>query len=432
MSTHDHSLPSPAGHPRRPAAATDESNDLRLCAADTAACDAAFGDDSAAEPARADRLTRLLSMLDAPTGVEANRDLMVDLTLARVSRARRAGADDAGPAFAGGDLSPEDDDALEALVSAGMDPSQTPGPLRRRCDRLAALLGSLPVAKSELGPTDNLVQRTLARVQETVHAEESRLSVATPEGSSQNHSARVRFRLGDLVSVAALVLVGFGVLMPMADAVQGASRRTACQSNMAAAGLGFGLYADSNRDALPLASASPAGRPWWFVGRGPEQSNSANLYTLVRTGMNKVSDFACGGNARAVFDNSRTDAIDWGCLEEVSYSYQNMFASERPRWTGAARVIVLTDRSPVVLKAYNRVSIDPLENSPNHAGRGQAALFNDGAVEWLKSPVLQSGDNIWLPRAIEDVIRQLTQPRSADPLKGTESPSGADDVFVGP
>lgn len=432
MSTHDHASPFPSGRPYPPAPATEQPIDPHLCAADSAACDAAFGDDATAPPARTDRLMRLLSMLDSPTGVEANRELMIDLTLARVARARRAGADDSGPAFTGGDLAPEDDDALEALVAAGMDPAQTPGPLRRRCDRLAALFATLNVAKSELGPTNDLVQRTLARVQESVRAEETRLSFAAPEGSSPIHGPRVRFRIADLVSIAALVLVGFGVLMPMADAVQGASRRAACQSNMAAAGLGFGLYANSNRDALPLASASPAGRPWWFVGRGPEQSNSANLYTLVRSGVNKVSDLACGGNARAVFDDSRAQASDWGCLEEVSYSYQNMFASERPRWTGAARVIILTDRSPVVLKAYNRVSIDPLENSPNHAGRGQSALYNDGAVEWIKSPVTRSGDNIWLPRAIEDVIRQLTQPREADPLQGTESPAGADDVFVGP
>lgn len=431
MSTQDHA--SPSGNQRDRTAAAGELNELRLCAADAAACDAAFGAEAGAEPGRRQRLDALLSLLGAPTGVEVNRDLMIDLTLARVARSRRSGAGEyAGPAFAGGDLSPEDDDALEALVAAGMDPSQTPGPLRRRCERLAALLGTMSVGKSELGPTNDLVQRTLARVQENVQAEESRLSVAALGGVADSRGGRVRFRLADVVSVAALVLIGFGVLMPVGQAVQGAARRTACEGNLAAAGLGFGLYAGANKDVLPMASASPAGRPWWFVGNGPEQSNSANLYTLVRSGMNKVSDLACGGNARAVFSEARPNATDWGCLEEVSYSYQNMFAVERPRWTGGARVIVLTDRSPVVLKAYNRMVIDPLENSPNHGGRGQAALFNDGAVTWLNSPVLQNGDNVWLPRAIEDVIRQLTRPRAADPLQGTESPAGADDVFVGP
>jgi hypothetical protein len=124
--------------------------------------------------------------------------------------------------------------------------------------------------------------------------------------------------------------------------------------------------------------------------------------------------------------------MDWGRIEEVSYSYQNLFAAERPSWSASQRTIVLIDRSPVILKAYMGRPIDPIENSPNHGGRGQAALFNDGSLEWLRSPVLENGDNIWLPRQVELAIRRLTHPRSADPLQGTESPDGTDDVFVGP
>lgn len=431
MSTHDHAQ----GGQQLGSSAESGPATPGLSESDALACDALFDGVTSPSPHRVERLSRLLSVLDAAAPeVQANRDLMIDLTLARAARARRQTADDAvGGAFIGGDLSPDDDDALEALIAASMDPAQVPGALRRRAERIGSLLDTLAVSKAEIGSTNDLVQRTLARVQESVKAEESRFALAASgAGAAEGAGLRLRFRLGDLVSIAAIVLVGFGVLMPMADAVQGASRRSACQANLAAAGVGFGLYAGSNKDSLPLASASPAGRPWWFVGKSAEQSNSANLYTLVRAGMNKVSDLACGGNERAVFSASRPDATDWGCLEEVSYSYQNMFASERPRWTGSTRAVLLVDRSPVILKAYNRMVIDPLENSPNHRRRGQAALVNDGSVQWLKSPVLSNGDNIWLPRAIEDVIRQLTQPRAAEPLKGTESPAGADDVFVGP
>lgn len=392
---------------------------------------AATGSDPGAQ------LSRLLRLLDVPAAdIAVNRELMVDLTIARVSRAAHARArDSAAASFVDGDLSPDDDDALEALVEAGMDVSRVPASLRARASRQLALLGLLDSAPVSDADQDRLVTRTLASVQEHIERDESRMVLAAAGAVGDEASAgvfRPRFRISDLVTAAALILIGFGVLAPITNAVQGYSRRMDCQANLSAAGLGFGLYAGSNKDALPMATASPAGRPWWFVGRTPDQSNAANLYTLVRTGNATLGDLACAGNEHAVEADPRKDAMDWGRLEEVSYSYQNLFARERPNWAASSRTIVLIDRSPVILKAYQGRPIDPIENSPNHQGRGQAALYNDGSVEWLRSPVLENSDNIWLPRRIEHIIRELTRPRSADPLQGTESPDSVDDVFVGP
>jgi hypothetical protein len=385
----------------------------------------------------AKRLAGLLGLLDVHAEhVAVNRGLLIDLTLARVSRAAHTRTRDSqGGSFVDGDLSPDDDDALEALVEAGMDLSRVPGSLRTRASRQLALLGSLEGPTPAAADRSALITRTLATVQEHIERDESRLELVGAERvveDGEGTGFRPRFRLADLVTVAAMILIGFGVLAPITSAVQGYSRRMECQSNLSAAGLGFGLYAGSNKDALPMATASPAGRPWWFVGRSPDESNAANLYTLVRTGNVTLGDLACTGNAHAVSQDPRKEAMDWGRIEEVSYSYQNLFAAERPSWSASQRTIVLIDRSPVILKAYMGRPIDPIENSPNHGGRGQAALFNDGSLEWLRSPVLENGDNIWLPRQVELAIRRLTHPRSADPLQGTESPDGTDDVFVGP
>ncbi len=381
------------------------------------------------------KLASLLKLLDVPAATAANRELLIDLTMARVARAAHTRrVDTAAGSFVEGDLSPEDDDALEALVEAGMDISRVPSSMRARASRQLALLGllqtpaDLPVARNDL------VSRTLATVQEHIERDESRMELAAV-GQADDESVggfRPRFRLGDLVTVAAMLLIGFGVLAPITNAVQGYSRRADCQANLSAAGLGFGLYAGSHKDSLPMASASPVGATWWNVGVRPDQSNAANLYTLVRGKHVSLADLACAGNRHAVAQQSKDDAMDWGGFEEVSYSFQNLFAAERPTWSGSSRLVVLVDRSPVVLKAYQRQVIDPTENSPNHGGKGQAALFNDGSVEWLKSPVLENGDNIWLPRTIEHAIRMLSQPRAADPLHGDENPAGVDDVFVGP
>jgi len=411
----------------------------RLSEHDGAAVDALFGNgfgevsDTAPNSLEATKLRSLVGMLALPDDLIAEgRELTIELTLARVLSAERTRtANAAGGSFVDGDLSPGDDDALEALIEAGLDVGRVPTSLRARAARQLALLSALDGPAPSSADRDTLVARTLGGIQSAIERDEARFEVASGSAQSQGMGWRPRFRIGDLVTAAAMLLIGFGVLAPIANGVQGYSRRMDCQTNMSAAGLGFGLYANSNKDALPMATPSPAGRLWWGVGKGEEQSNAANLYMLARTGNARLADLACAGNARAIAADCPEDSRDWGCIEEVSYSYQNLFAAERPNWNGM-RTIVIVDRSPVILRAVKGRPIDPVENSPNHGGRGQAALYNDGSVEWLRSPVLQSGDNIWLPRRVEQIIRELTRPRAADPLRGTESPEGADDVFVGP
>ena len=124
-------------------------------------------------------------------------------------------------------------------------------------------------------------------------------------------------------------------------------------------------------------------------------------------------------------------AIDWKCLDEVSYSYQIQKGAESPRLREPARTAVLADRSPVVRRAVAGGVIYPFENSCNHGRQGQDVLFADGSVVWHSTPVLSNGDNIWLPRAIEEQIRAAMM--SVDPtLKGVETPESSADAFLGP
>ena len=95
-------------------------------------------------------------------------------------------------------------------------------------------------------------------------------------------------------------------------------------------------------------------------------------------------------------------------------------------------MVIVVDGSPVVRRAIQGQWINPLANSANHDGKGQNALHTDGAVIWLTSPVLKSGDNIWLPRVFEQAIAHFSRATEADPIKGTETPTGPDDEFVAP
>jgi hypothetical protein len=191
-------------------------------------------------------------------------------------------------------------------------------------------------------------------------------------------------------------------------------------------------YAGSNRDSLPVANASLGGGTWWDVKHRDSRSNSANLFTLKRQGFIPLTALACPGNPKAQ-TTCTDDACDWGCLDEVSYSYQIMFGPQKPAWCRSGNCAILADRSPIIPQSQAGPLIDPFANAPNHRGAGQHLLHNDGSLTWETSPVLKSGDNIWLPKSAEQVVNQLTpdRRRQAPALKGVEMPA-TDDTFLGP
>jgi hypothetical protein len=382
---------------------------------------------------RPSRVARLLALLDAVAVTHSERETLIEATMARVTleRHRRSGA-----ATEELVLVPHDEDALEALVSAEFQLSRVPSAMRERASRHMALFGLLdaPIPTSD-EPSLNgaLIEATMARVQASVDSQEGRMSVATRRREASERGVIFSFvRSRELISVAALVLIATALLTPLAQYFREYSRRTACASNMAAAGVAFGQYASSNRDQLPLASASQPGNLFWNVGKNREQSNSANLFLLRVQEFATVEQLACAAQMSDDCRKLDRNAWDWQNLKQVSVSFQNMFAKERPSWSSGNTVVVLADASPVIRRAVRGEAIYPFENSANHMRRGQNVLKSDGTVQWLKTPVLPNNDNIWLPRPIESIIAKMTRPREADPLHGTESPSAADDVFVGP
>lgn len=374
---------------------------------------------------RAARAAGLLGLLGTPVQTDLKDDgLLVDATLARVAAVRASVVRHAAQAERDFGLIGDDEDALELLVSAGFKSERVPGRMRIRAQRTAALLGLLDTPV-ESGSREALVQATLDRVQQTVDKQTSRMRL------EERPTIARRLRLGDLISVAAMLLLAGAVLIPMAGAMREMSRRSACQTGMAQAGLGFGQYAGDYKDSLPLASASMPGSQWWNVG-DKDRSNSANLFTLARAGYLKVHDLACPGNSKACRDTAAPNQFDWKYLDQVSFSYQNMFAKERPKLSGPVTITLIADRSPIIPLAIQRKTINPLQNSLQHDGRGQSVLESNGAVLWLRTPVLANGDNIFLPRPLEELIARLQHPNEAAPLKGTEEPEGADDVFLAP
>lgn len=418
------------------------SNPTPLCPADALAIDAlvASGFDAGRAAAGADpdtqrRITRIAGLLaalePAPGAVTpADARLLVDVTMARALRegARR---DDAGAS-----LSPDDAAAVDALLAARWDPEETPARHAPRARKIASALTGLDdpaLAPRSATAKAALVEATLARVQrETDRARALRsLDPAALSSGARGH----RFRLADVISIAAMLVLTFGVIFPTADRLRQDARLQACAANLQNAGIGFATYANDHQGRLPMHAAGFAGAPgssgaggagggsgaWWNVG--DERSHSANLFTLVREKYVRLIDLTCPGNSAANPDLDVEHHTDWRNPDEVSYSYQLPPPSPLV-WSGRIRMIVLTDRSPVIDRARRGEAIDPFARSVMHKGRGQNVLVTDGSARLLVSPILPNGDNIWLPRSQESQARPT--------LKGVERPAAQDDAFVGP
>lgn len=399
---------------------------LTLGPADAAALDALV-DSAMRAPegdARAENLHRLLSALSPDPKVCAADPSLVDATVARALRARRGAP---GEARHAGALLGEDGAALDALVACEWDEAALPARHARRGRRMARLLDALRPLSSEAAGDADLIERTLARVSSRAGAPSKaaaqpwmdRVSLPAPAGG---------FRLSDLVAVAAMLLVGLSILWPTIGAARQGAIRAACETGLANAGVGFALYANDNQGRLPavegsIPAALPGASAWWEVG-SPSRSHSANLFVLIKQGYVSQQDLACAGNPDAPVHLHLDEHDDWRRAEEVSYSFQ-LYAGPARRMPDNPEAVLLSDRSPLVIRGMLHESARPESRSPNHNGAGQNVLFADRSVRWLVRPVTPGGDNIWLPA-------NLTGTDGPVQLQGTETPDGPDDAFVGP
>lgn len=389
--------------------------------------------DRDSDPATA-RLADLLALIDLPISDDAASSraaILVNLTAARALRGDAASSPDvAGRIITdapAGSLLPEDAQALDALIGAGWHAATAaPNERARSASELLAMLSLPPPAPGELAhDRGSLIEATLQRVQQSIEAASLRLRLPAEELAPQ--PSKRGLRIADLLSIAAMIVIGTAIFWPMLTGLREASRSDVCEDHLHRAALGFTLFAGDHDSELPMLKDlrdEHLGRDgtWWNVGE-PGRSHSANLFTLVRFGYASMDDLSCPGNCFAPAAPARADAADWSGPEEVSFSYQ-LFDRRPPRWGSGSHVVVLTDRSPIIDRARRGERFDPHANSRNHLGQGQNVLFNDGGVFFFTTPVADSGDNMWLPATMAGE----PFPR----LSGREKPADPTDAFVGP
>lgn len=366
---------------------------------------------------RASHIADVLGLIDLPKTPcdQAFLNRTTDLIAASRQRVEISFADSAR-------LCPADEDALDAWVMAGGRMSHVAGSLRTRVaqhDRLADLVSgtaSLAAGRSSTA----LIDATLDLVTQTEVGQRDRMRLGAGRG----------LRLTDIISVAAIVLLGVSVAFPLFGTMRDRTRLAGCDANLGRVASALGIYAGANNDSLPVMTAGFGGGSWLSVGQDPAKSNSANLYVLVRNRYTELSNLACPGNPIAPTLETRTGAQDWQRIEEVSYSYQVQDGRTVRRFWEIDRALpTIADRSPVVLRIVRGEPIQPEANSPNHGSRGQHLIWTDGSVTWADSPTLDSGDNIWLPRSIEKVVDEAKRFYG---MKGNEVPESGQDVLLGP
>jgi hypothetical protein len=364
-------------------------------------------------------------MLDTPVPAVGLDDQAVRTSMTdRVVGAVRAAREQTFEAEA--ELSREDGEALESFVMSGYNAERTPSGVRREARAHAAVHALI----TDLGPEN---ERWIAAGR-TVRTESVLEAVASASAPIPMDTPvrRRSFRIADVLAAAAALLLVSAFTMPVMNAFSEDGRRRVCTSNLQAAGLGLGLYTIDNNDALPMATAGFGGDwsgDWSRVGK-PGESQSANLFTLVRTRHVQPWELACPGNEAAPRGMIDRDAGDWDSLEEVSYSYRLMPRGRARADVLAGDAVLLADRSPMLLAALAGRRVSPEASSPNHGMDGQHLLRLDGGVSWHASPVLANGDNIWLPRGVERAIQDYR--KKIGYIEGTELPESTDDTFLGP
>lgn len=273
-------------------------------------------------------------------------------------------------------LSPEDREVLDMLMECGFDASQLPPMSPERHQRVEALqqmfnlLSDYPVEDAD----DLLVDATLARIGR--HDKRAPASISFAAAREQLEvGARRAWRVPDLISIAAVILIISAVAFPVLANVQRTALDNGCANNMRVLANAFTSYANDYQGQMPMARAG--------IGHGWDMfSNSLHLRPLIDNNYCDLGHLDCPGNHNH---------------DGPSYSYQQQSPNHQYLWGVKAPAVVLADRNPLIDAARAlKNSPSPMTLSINHGGRGQNVLQGDGAVVFLIQPTV-GRDNLWLP-----------------------------------
>ncbi len=328
-------------------------------------------------------------------------------------------------------LGEADGQALDTLLTSraqGADQGPAPAGSGERVQKARELLGLLDTDQPDDPPAD-LTARTLAAVR--AHEQRQRFSQQVQMLAEPRRTLGVSWH--QVVTAAAVFLIGTSLLIPVMERQQADSRRISGAANLGMTGRAMGQYAVSNEGQMPRGEVRP-GMSWWEVGQSQAghqrgiESNSAHLYRLVWKGYISSADLSCPENAFADIARLTRDHHDWTGPLAVPFSYQNQYASHVPRLNEAPDMALVADRNPLFDVYQGRIIYDATTpmNAPSrsHRSTGQNVLTANGVVAWGIRPYVETlgadtTDNFWTVDGV-------------DVYTGRETPANPFDSFLVP
>ena len=282
-----------------------------------------------------------------------------------------------------GDMYPHlckaDTEMLDRLVDVGFDIdeledlSSEDRQRARGVLQLMGLLDSYPVENAD----DVLVDATLARIDQYEARRGANLRIETHQVDASDRG--FRFRLPDFIAVAAVILIGAAIIIPIMQGRRAANIDSQCANNLAMVGHGLSNFAGDNNGRLPTTSVASLGS--FFGGATPDR---LDLSQLEEQGYCEEHHLLCpghGGEGGGFSTQTQTD----------------------DRWNTPGLVLV-GDRNPVLDAVLSGTSFDTMTQSRNHRGDVQILLRIDGSTLPLRDRPILSGDNIWILDRKDDRI----------------------------
>ncbi len=334
------------------------------------------------DPNRAERVSRLLSLLDQWEAADPEPGL-AQRTLTSVLSANPVR------------LSTPDGEALDALLALrtqGLSDGPMPAGARQRLVAVRGVLGLLDQAADEPVPT-GLAQRTMQAIDQDRQAQQQRSALSSLSMASHRQSA---IGLRQIATTAALLLMALSILLPMLNNAQQNAKIAQCSENLA--GLG------SDLQQLAFDHQGSTHRP-----AQPEADVFNPLAKFARTRVDGSQVPASEAGYYVLLDQQRVASQHLSCPNGSRNDTASLYNGQNPAAGGPFRIFlkprpIFADANPlyrVTPKGLVRDrDIPNMARSINHSGAGQNVLISDGSVQWMIRPAVQrdteNSDNIWL------------------------------------